>query len=85
METQYFTRGTTLIIVTASADPTWVPRAARLQRRGIRPSVVLIDSGSFNSLLTAEPVRAALRSAGIPYVAVRRGDDIGTVLSQKPQ
>lgn len=85
METQYFTRGTTLIIVTASVDPSWVPRAVRLQRRGIRPSVVLVDAGSFNSLLTAEPVRAALRSAGIPFVVVRRGDEIGSVLAQKPQ
>lgn len=85
LETKLFSRGTTLIIVTASIDPTWISRAQKLQRRGIKPTIVLIDPGSFNSLLNSEPMRRALKSAGIPCLTVRKDDNLTTVLGQKPE
>lgn len=84
LETQVFTRGTTLIIVTASADAAWVGRAQRLLRRGIKPTVVLVDSSSFNSLISSEEMRRALKGAGIPYLLVRKDDNLSTVLQQRP-
>lgn len=84
LETQVFTRGTTLIIVTASNDPAWIGRAQRLLRRGIKPTVVLVDTSSFNSLLSTEEMRRALKGAGIPYLLVRKDDNLSQILSQKP-
>jgi hypothetical protein len=84
LETQVFTRGTTLIIVTASADAAWVGRAQRLLRRGIKPTVVLVDPSSFNSLVSSEEMRRALKGAGIPYLLVRKDDNLSTILQQRP-
>lgn len=84
LETQVFTRGTTLIIVTSSWDPTWIGRAQRLLRRGIKPTVVLVDASSFNSLISSEEMRRALKGAGIPYLLVRKDDSLTTILGNKP-
>lgn len=84
LETPYFTRGTTLIIVTASLDPTWIVEAQTLTRRGIRPMCILIDPHSFGGDVHPDEVRGRLQLAKIPTLVVRNGDDLATVLAQRP-
>ncbi|MEZ4666905.1 MAG: DUF58 domain-containing protein [Anaerolineae bacterium] len=84
LETPYFTRGTTLIIVTASLDPAWITEAQILSRRGIRPVTVLIDSFSFGGSVSAVDTSALLRLARIPTIVVHKNDDIAAALAQRP-
>lgn len=84
LETPYFTRGTTLLIVTASLDPAWVTEAQILSRRGIRPMCILIDPSSFGGLNTTEEITGLLRLARIPTITIRKNDDIGAALQQRP-
>ncbi|MEO8610612.1 MAG: DUF58 domain-containing protein [Chloroflexota bacterium] len=84
LETPYFTRGTTLMIITSSLDPNWVTEAQILSRRGIRPMCILIDPASFKGTSDADEITGLLRLAKIPTLTVRKNDDIGAALSQRP-
>lgn len=84
LETPYFTRGTTLVIITASTDTDWITSAQILLRRGIRPMCILIDSQSFGGSTPQDDVRNTLQFARIPTITLKRGEDISRVLSQRP-
>ncbi len=84
LETPYLTRGTTLVIVTASLDPAWITEAQILSRRGIRPMCVLIDPASFGAPVHADDTRAMLRLGKIPSVLIHRGEDLTAALAQRP-
>jgi len=84
-ETQYFTRGTTLILVTSSPESAWVARAKRLSQRGVKAMCIYLDPTTFNPLIRAEDVRRTLRASGIPTIIVRCGDDLSHALGQKSQ
>lgn len=84
LETPYFTRGTTLVIITASLDTRWIAGAQILARKGIRPVCVLVEPSSFGGKDVPENTRAMLRLAKIPTVTVRRGDDLTAALRQRP-
>lgn len=81
LETPYFARRTSIVIVTASLDPGWIARAQSLGLRGLRPVCILIDPGSFGGFESADDTRAMLRAARIPHTVIRRGDDIAAALS----
>ena len=83
LETPYLTRGTTLVIVTASLDTAWVQEAQILMRRGIRPVCVLIDPQSFGGEQSSDELAAMLRLAKIPAMIVRMGDDLSAALAQR--
>jgi len=84
LETPYLTRGTTLVIVTASHDPAWIEQAQMLIRRGIRPVCVLIDAKSFGGKQPGDDFRTMLQLARIPTVPIAMGDDIAAALAQRP-
>lgn len=84
LESMHFTRGTTLVIVTSSIERAWVVEAQILARRGLHPFVVLTDPQSFGAPATVLETRALLHHARIPSLVVRKNDDIGLVLSQRP-
>jgi hypothetical protein len=83
LETPYFTRGTTLVIITSSLEPSWVTEAQILSRRGIRPVCILIDPYSFGGPMPPTELQALLQLARIPTVTIKKNDDIGAVLSQR--
>ncbi len=83
LETPYFTRGTTLIIITSSLDPAWITEAQILSRRGIRPMCVFVDPVTFGGASSSD-MRGRLQAAKIPALIVRRGDDLAQVLAQRP-
>jgi uncharacterized protein (DUF58 family) len=84
LETPYLTRGTTLVIVTSSLDPTWIAEAQILSRRGIRPMCILIDPSSFGGMTKPDETRAMLRLGKIPSIVIRQGDDLTAALAQRP-
>lgn len=84
LETPYLTRGTTLVVVTASLDQAWVNEAQVLSRRGIRPVCVLIDPKSFGGVKSSEEIRGMLRLAKIPTIVIRKNDDLTAALGQRP-
>lgn len=81
LETPYFSRRTSVIIVTASLDPAWIVRAQGLGLRGLRPVCVLVDPESFGGFEAVDEARALLRAARIPHTIIRRGDDLSAALS----
>ncbi len=83
LETPYFTRGTTLVIITSSLEASWVTEAQILSRRGIRPMCILIDPYSFGGNTQPTELKALLQLARIPTVTIKKNDDIGAVLSQR--
>ncbi len=84
LETPYLTRGTTLMIVTASLDPTWIAEAQILSRRGIRPMCILIDPSSFGGMTKPDETRGMLRLGKIPSIVIHQGDDLTAALAQRP-
>lgn len=84
LETPYFTRGTTLVIVTSSLKSSWINEAQVLSSRGIRPMCVLVDSHSFGGTKPADETIALLKLARIPTLLVRKNDDLSAVLAQRP-
>jgi uncharacterized protein (DUF58 family) len=84
LETPYFTRGTTLVIVTSSLDPAWITEAQILSRRGVRPMCILVDPSTFGAPTAAAETIGLLRLAKIPTIVVRKNDDLGSVLTQRP-
>jgi len=83
LETPYFTRGTMLIIVTASLDKQWVTEAQILNRRGIRPLCIFLDSRTFGGKRNPETIKGMLQVARIPTVVVGNGDNIAQRLTQR--
>jgi uncharacterized protein (DUF58 family) len=81
LEGDQLSRGTTVIAVTPSTRESWVEAAARLLRRGLRVISVLVDPVDFGGRAGIRHTAARLDALRIPNVVVRRGDNLGEVLS----
>jgi len=55
-----------LIIITASVSSDWLRSLPRLHRRGIQPTVILMDPASFGAPERSEPVARMLADRSIP-------------------
>ncbi len=76
-------RNTVLIIITASTDLSWPAGMAHLQRRGVRPLVILLDPSSFDDRVGGNArAHDALVASGVPVIPVKRGDPLVHVLEQ---
>lgn len=84
LETPHFSRGATLIVITASLDTAWVAEMQILSRRGIRPMCIFLDPTSFGSPHSSDDLRGSLQLSRIPTLVIQRGDDIGNALAQTP-
>jgi uncharacterized protein (DUF58 family) len=79
-------RNTILIVITPSAALDWPDGLSHLQRRGVRPFVVLLDPSSFDETRQSNAhVHDALVATGIPVVPVHKGESLVHVLEQGPQ
>ncbi len=83
LETPYFTRGTTLLIVTSSIRTEWIRDAQILSQRGIRPLCVFVDPTTFIADAKSDELRGMLRLAKIPTIVVRKGDDLSAILQTR--
>lgn len=77
-------RGASLVMVTSSLKTDWISELQVLSRRGIRPMCIFVDPTSFGLIESTDAVRGALQLARIPTIIVRKGDNIGAVLAQRP-
>jgi uncharacterized protein (DUF58 family) len=78
---QYLTRGSTVVLITPSMRPKVVVAVDYLQRRGLRPVVILLDAGTFGGPIGAEQIEAGLRALFVPVRRIRGGDDLETALN----
>jgi uncharacterized protein (DUF58 family) len=85
LEAPHLSRGSTVVIVTASRDLSWVTEAQILSRRGAKPMCVFIDPTSFGAYGASDEIRGLLKLARIPTLPVRREDDLSLALSQVPE
>lgn len=83
-EMQVFPRGTTLIVVTATAADAWADLARQLKRRGLRVVTVLVDPSSFGGPKSSAPLAAFLEASGVTTYYVRNGEDLSAGLSRRP-
>jgi uncharacterized protein (DUF58 family) len=81
-ESHLFPRGTTVIVVTASADEGWALAARQIARRGLRMVSVLVNPESFGGRQSAAPLAALLQAGGMGAYVVNSGDNLTAVLSQ---
>lgn len=82
LETPYFTRGTSLVVITASVEESWVNQAQIIARRGIRPVCILLDPTTFGGGPDVRDSQTMLRLARIPSIVIGCGDDITAALAQ---
>ncbi|MGH2514560.1 MAG: DUF58 domain-containing protein [Ktedonobacterales bacterium] len=76
-------RNTVLILITPSADLDWPEALHHLQRRGVRPLVILLDPNSFDAEAGGNQQTVdALIAGGVPVIPVKRGDPLVHVLEQ---
>jgi len=80
-EQRRFGRHTTLIVVTAATDDHWLTAIQSLTQRGVRAAVVLVDPGSFGANRSPLMIYGELTASDILTYVVRKGDDLGLVLS----
>ncbi len=74
-------RNNTLVVITPSAEMSWVNTLREIKRRGLRVIAVLVDAKSFGGFGDAPSASAELLASGIPTYIVRQGDDVAAVLA----
>jgi len=81
IQAQSLTRGSTVVLITASVRDDVTLAADYLLRRGLRPIVVLIDASSFNGPSGSDTLEETLRFLQVPVRRVKQGADIELALS----
>ena len=81
IQAQHLARGSTIILITHSAEKEVVIATDFLTRRGLRPIVVLVDAASFNGPAGSDDLTTVLKSMRIPVRMVRKDDDLSDALS----
>ncbi len=73
--------GSGVILITPSASPDLLQAVEDLQRRNLRPMVVLIKSETFGGQPGSENMTNSLLSRNIPVCQIGLGDDLGVQLA----
>ncbi|MFQ5420968.1 MAG: DUF58 domain-containing protein, partial [Anaerolineae bacterium] len=81
-ENYLFPRGTTVIVITAVADESWLNDARQLSRRGLRVVTVVVNSESFGGRNSGAGLVQLLRASGLVAYLVNCNDNLTAVLSQ---
>ncbi len=80
-ERPYLTRTSTVVVITPSADASWVDVLRDYRHGGIGMTTVLVAASTFGPIQSYRPVLAELWASQIPTYVVRRGARISTALS----
>jgi uncharacterized protein (DUF58 family) len=73
--------GTGVILITPSTQPELLLAVDDLQRRNLRPVVVLIKPESFGGEKTSEPIITGLLRRNVPVCPISLGDDLSIQLA----
>lgn len=82
LNTEYLSRGTTLVLITPDTTQAWIRHAHTLTQRGIKPVVVLLDPASFGGHGDVMQIRAQLATFHTPTYVIRAGDNLSAALRQ---
>lgn len=74
-------QGSTAILITPSARSELLQAVDDLQRRYLRPVVILLDSQTFGGTLGTEKLARSLRERRLPVCVIACGDDLKQALS----
>lgn len=86
MQETRLARNTVLVVITPSTELDWPQTLHHLQRRGVRPLVILLDPQSFDERLGSNSrTQDMLVAAGVPVIPIKRGDPLVHVLEQGPR
>lgn len=80
-EQRRFGRHTTLVLVTASTDSSWLSPVQALVQRGVRAAVILIDPSTFGGEGSPLVLYGELTASDILTYVVAQGDDLSFALS----
>lgn len=64
----------TAVIITPSADPTWLPQLLHLTRQSIESSVILLDRPSFGGVESSRGMQEAIQMLGVTAVIIHQGE-----------
>jgi len=81
LEDQHFSRGDTLVIVTADMNTDWVGAAQLVARRGLRVAAILLDPVSFGGEGDVNAMSLSLAAGGVVSYIVRNGEPISAALA----
>ncbi len=76
-------RGTTLAVITASCDPSWIAGLLPPMRRGVTPTVILLDPGSFGGQGNAKAVTGLLAELSIASHLIPKGVAFRPIVEHK--
>jgi len=76
----HLARGSTVVLITASAEQQLLNVVMELIQRGLKPVVILIDQVSFGGSQDPAELESKLIHHGVLTLIVREGDDIKSVL-----
>jgi uncharacterized protein (DUF58 family) len=79
-ESRRFGRHTTLVVVTPSADESWVASLQLLTGDGVKVAAVLLESSTFGGDSNSLLVYGALAAADVPTYLVKRTDELAVAL-----
>jgi uncharacterized protein (DUF58 family) len=82
-EAQQLVRGTSVILITPSADLQWVVSARQMERAGLRVVAVVLDAGSFGGQPDARNMAAQLAATGMMTYLVANNASIADSLSRR--
>jgi uncharacterized protein (DUF58 family) len=84
IESSWFPRGATIVVVTPNVREDVLPALLELRRRGLVPIAVIVEPEDFGSGLNARSLSQALEEAGVRVRVVRRGQAFEGTLGQSP-
>ncbi len=82
-ERHFLNRTTTLVVITPSAEQTWVAALRDYRMGGIHAAAVLIDASTFGPLPDSRDTLSQLLTSQIPTYIVRNGASISTSLTHQ--
>jgi uncharacterized protein (DUF58 family) len=81
-QAQHLSRGTTVVLVTASVEQEVALAVDLLMRRGLRPIVVLIDAASFGGISGTDLLEQMITMMNVIVRKVKNGANLEIVLSE---
>lgn len=84
LEADQLPRGATVMLVTASADLSWVGFAAALKRRGVNVVSFLVNAATFGGKQSNAGLTTALWGMGLPAYAIQNGVDFAVAVLTMP-
>ena len=78
-------RGTILAVITPSLDPSWVAGLMSPMRRGVAPTVLLLDPSTFGGEGDAAPLIKLLADLGVPAERIVQGMPFRPVVEHRPR